>query len=131
MASPPDAGEADAADGGVYIAVFLLDRRRRLRVGRLGRKTFAPGVYLYVGSAQRHRTARLRRHGRKDKPRRWHIDYLSARAEMLGAILVDGPRQRECELAEQLARHFARAVPGFGAGDCRCGGHLFHTPELP
>lgn len=112
-------------DGGLYIAVFELAAGGRLRVGRLGRFRFERGVYLYVGSAQRNRAARLARHARRRKVLRWHIDYLSARARMLGAILVPGGRDGECRLAAAVARRYPRAVPGFGASDCRCGGHLF------
>ncbi len=119
------------SDGGVYIAVFFLAKARSVSVGKLGRFYFRPGVYFYAGSAQRNLSARLERHGKKSKPLRWHIDYLSVRADMLGAIVVTGPRQRECELAEGLAGMFERAAPGFGASDCRCGGHLFYAPQLP
>ena len=117
-------------DGGVYIAVFRLGRARRITVGRLGRFEFPAGVYLYVGSAQRNREARLARHARRRKPLRWHIDYLSTKAEILGAILLPGRKNRECLVAEELARTFARPVARFGASDCRCPGHLFHAPRL-
>jgi len=118
-------------DGGVYIAVFRLTRARRIAIGRLGRFAFPAGVYLYVGSAQRNRDARLARHARRRKPLRWHIDYLSTKADMLGAILLPGRKARECAVAEELARTVARPVARFGASDCRCGGHLFHAPALP
>ena len=118
-------------DSGVYIAVFYLAAGSDIQVGRLGRFAFRRGVYLYVGSAQRNLPARLERHGRKTKPMRWHIDYLSAHAEMLGAITVAGPRRRECELAKEMAGLFEPAAPGFGTSDCRCGGHLFYAPQLP
>ncbi len=120
-----------AGDAGVYIAVFQLDRPGRIQVGRLGRFDFPAGFYLYVGSAQRGLSARLERHARKKKPLRWHIDYLSVRAEMLGELVAEGPRSLECELAAKLGEMFRLAVPGFGASDCRCPGHLFHTPKLP
>ena len=119
------------ADRGLYIAAFQLPRRCRLRVGALGRFPFAAGVYLYVGSAQRNRKARVDRHGRKDKPLRWHIDYLSAKARMLGAVLVAGSRRQECRLARTLAASLPRAVPRFGASDCGCGGHLFYAGPTP
>ncbi len=115
---------------GTYIAVFTTSRRRRIQVGRLGCLWFEPGLYLYVGSAQRNLAARLERHARRVKPLRWHIDYLSTRAAMVGAMIVPGPRERECELARELGRMYDLAVPGFGASDCRCGGHLFYTEEL-
>ncbi len=119
------------SDSGVYIAVFYLAEARDISIGRLGQFSFRQGIYFYAGSAQRNLAARLERHARKTKPLRWHIDYLSMRAEMLGAITIAGPRERECELARDLAAMFERIVPGFGASDCPCGGHLFYGPQLP
>jgi sugar fermentation stimulation protein A len=116
---------------GVYIAVFYLPKDRTIQIGRLGRFCFYHGVYFYVGSAQRNLTARLEHHNRKKKILRWHMDYLSARSEMLGAITIHGPRELECQLAKKLSSMFELAVPQFGASDCRCGGHLFYTQELP
>ena len=118
-------------DSGVYIAVFYLPKTQYVRTGKLGRFSLRQGVYFYVGSAQRNLSARLERHSKKKKPLRWHIDYLSVKAEMLGVITISGHRKYECQLAEKLARIFEIAVPGFGASDCRCGGHLFYAPELP
>ena len=118
------------SDSGVYIAVFHLHEDCDISVGKLGRFRFRSGVYFYAGSAQRNLSARLERHGRKSKPLRWHIDYLSVRSEMLGAIVVAGQRQRECELAKELADMFELAAPSFGASDCRCAGHLFYSPQL-
>ena len=117
-------------DSGVYIAIFRLLTRRRISVGRLGTFWFRPGVYFYVGSAQRNLAARVVRHGRQDKPLRWHIDYLSSQATMLGAIVLPGLRRRECELARGLRVMFDSVVPGFGASDCRCPGHLFYSPTI-
>ena len=117
-------------DGGVYIAVFSLPERKTIQIGRLGRFLFRRGTYFYAGSAQRNLSARLERHGKKKKPLRWHIDYLSIKAEMLGAITFTGPRQRECVLAKELSDIFELAIPRFGVSDCRCGGHLFYSPTL-
>jgi sugar fermentation stimulation protein A len=60
----------------------------------------------------------------------WHIDYLSVKTHALGAMIVPGPRQRECELTDELASLYERAIPEFGSSDCRCGGHLFYVPAL-
>jgi len=117
-------------DAGVYIAVFHLRRAHTIRVGRLGRFGLAAGVYLYVGSAQRGLSARLARHGRRNKPLRWHVDYLSARAAMIGAMVFARPRERECELAAVLAGRLERIIPRFGSSDCGCGGHLFYAPDF-
>ena len=114
-------------DTGLYIAVFVLTRRLHLRIGALGSLTFQAGVYLYVGSAQQNWTARVERHGRRNKPLRWHIDYLSAKARMLGAILVPGSRRQECGLSREVAALHPQIIPGFGSSDCGCEGHLFYA----
>lgn len=49
---------------------------------------------------------------------------------MLGAITIPGTRDLECQLAKKLSNIFKLAVPGFGASDCRCGGHLFYVKDL-
>ena len=116
-------------DSGVYIAIFRLDKACHIKVGSLGRLAFQKGLYFYVGSAQKNMSARLARHARQDKVLRWHIDYLSVQAELLGAIMIQGGREHECELAGELGRMYELAVPGFGSSDCRCGGHLFYAQE--
>jgi len=118
-------------NAGVYIGVFYVPKSQRIQIGRFGRFRFHQGVYFYIGSAQRNLSARIERHNMKKKTLRWHIDYLSARAEMLGTIIIPGPGEFECQLAKKLGGMFELAVPGFGASDCRCGGHLFYARELP
>ena len=117
-------------DSGVYIAVFYMPNSNTIQVGRIGRFYFRKGLYFYAGSAQRNLSARLERHGRKEKPLHWHIDYFSVNAEMIGAITIAGRRKHECEIAGELGKMFELAVPGFGASDCRCPGHLFYATEL-
>lgn len=118
-------------DAGIYIAIFYIPNDRTIHVGRLGQLRFRQGIYFYVGSAQRNLSARLERHSRKSKPLHWHIDYLSAKAEMLGAITIDGSQELECKVAQDLGEIFELVIPGFGASDCRCDGHLFYAKELP
>jgi Uri superfamily endonuclease len=118
-------------DRGVYVAVFHLRTRRRLAVGRLGRFDLPPGLYFYVGSAQRHLRHRLARHGRPDKPRRWHIDYLAAEATLLGFYAGALGRDAEPRLADALAARYEQPVPGFGASDSPAASHLFHRPVPP
>ena len=118
-------------ESGVYIAVFYIPRGNTIQIGRLGKFHFHQGIYFYTGSAQRNLSARLERHSKKKKPLYWHIDYLSVKAEMLGAIMIPGQRKHECEIAKELRKMFELAVPGFGASDCRCAGHLFYALKLP
>ena len=94
--------------------------------------TFERGWYAYVGSAARAREARVTRHLALEKPLRWHADYLFTAFPAQRAWLVDGAAG-ECALAGALA-----ALPGaerrprrFGAGDCRCAGHLVRFARRP
>jgi len=118
-------------DSSFYIAVLYLSKTEPITVGRLGTFKFRKGFYFYVGSARRNLTARIERHGKEKKPLRWHIDYLSSKAKMLGAIIISDLQQSECKLAKQLNQMFELAAAGFGASDCECGGHLFYAAKLP
>ena len=116
-------GERVEPRGGIYVLLVELPASRRLGVGRRRRVELAPGWYCYVGSAQRALRARLRRHVRRHKVRRWHIDGLTSVASPVGAWVARAPGSMECALAGALARR-GEVVAGFGASDCRCPGHL-------
>jgi Uri superfamily endonuclease len=45
---------------------------------------------------------------------------------VVGALVFEHEESLECELADALAGAFA-PVPGFGASDCKCRSHLFHS----
>ena len=116
----------------LYIVLTRVPRRSTLKVGSLGPVTLERGWYAYVGSAVRARGARVARHLALEKPLRWHADYLFAAFPAGRAWLIDGAGG-ECELAGALA-----ALPGaerrprrFGAGDCRCAGHLVRFTRRP
>ena len=110
--------------------MFLLPVEQLIRIGQRGCHSFRPGLYLYVGSAQKNLAARLERHARQHKPLRWHIDYLSVHAPVIGAITMPGSRERECQMAAELQSLYKLVIPGFGASACRCAGHLFYTSAL-
>lgn len=116
----------------LYIVLTRVPRRSTLQVGALGPVTLECGWYAYVGSAARAREARVARHLAREKPLRWHADYLFATFPAIRAWLVDGAAG-ECDLAAALA-----ALPGaerlprrFGAGDCQCPGHLVRFARRP
>ncbi|MBG0809671.1 GIY-YIG nuclease family protein [Methylosinus sp. H3A] len=121
------ASEAPAAPG-AYALLIALSRPLEAKTGR-SKATLAPGRYLYCGSAKGPGglRARLGRHMRKDKRRRWHIDQLTEAGESLGAWITE--TKGECELVAALS---ALPVPleGFGSSDCpRCRSHLLLWPE--
>jgi Uri superfamily endonuclease len=116
----------------LYLVLTRVPRRAKVRIGSLGTLTFERGWYAYVGSAARARDARVARHLAREKPLRWHADYLFTAFPAEGAWLIDGAAG-ECRLAGALA-----ALPGadrrprrFGSGDCRCAGHLVRFARRP
>jgi Uri superfamily endonuclease len=134
VGSPPTAAPPVALNA-LYVVATLVPRRETIVVGALGAVTFARGWQAYVGSARRGRDARVARHHRRDKPLRWHADYLFTRHPATRAWLLDTPLI-ECELAALLraAVEDAAAPDGatscFGASDCGCAGHLVSTARL-
>ncbi len=122
---------------GSYILVLQLDQPLHgLRVGRLGSFDFAPGFYLYVGSAfgAGGLAARLAYHRRRSKQHpHWHIDYLRANARLREAWTVGGPVHFECRWCQALARTPGVSIPvrHFGSRDTRCSAHLFYLPRAP
>ena len=128
--SGPPASAAPAPR--LYVVVTFVPRRTDVTVGSLGAVAFPRGWYAYVGSAARARRARVARHLAPDKPLRWHADHLFAAFPPRCAWLVDGA-PGECELAGGLAGlpGAERRPPRFGAGDCRCAGHLIRLGSRP
>jgi len=124
-------------DSGVYRLTIELARPVRIRVGALGLREFPAGRYVYCGSAQRTLAARIARHRRKGKPKRWHIDYLLAHraARVVDVEIFAGGKDGECRLVAQSRLAGGRVVvKGFGASDCPrknvCGTHLLWMGDV-
>lgn len=115
---------------GTYVLGLCMKTAAQIKVGALGTLNFAPGLYLYVGSAQGPGglRARLGRHFRTQGKRlHWHIDYVRAHGEPVGAVWATGAARLECEWAAQIAALPDASTPaeGFGASDCGCTAHFF------
>lgn len=115
--------------------VLRNERRRQLRIGRLGSFSFPRGWYLYVGSAfgPGGVAARCNHHRRISERPRWHIDYLRAQMALREIWFCHGSCRREHQWAAVLAADsaFDEPVTGFGASDCSCVTHLFYAPVKP
>lgn len=104
-------------------------------VGALGFIRLPEGRYAYAGSALGPGgvTARVARHCRPDKPLRWHIDYLTAAAQVTLVLQQTGNARLECRWAQALLglEGASAPVPRFGASDCRsgCPSHLIRLPD--
>jgi Uri superfamily endonuclease len=121
-------------DKGVY-ALVLENSRCVVRVGALGPREFAFGRHIYIGSALGSGgLARADRHMRlalhRDRPPRWHIDYLLLSPHFTPAAVVTAATDRDCECA--LARAVGGpSISGFGCSDCACSSHLFFRSGDP
>jgi sugar fermentation stimulation protein A len=119
------------SDRGAYLLVIRLSRSLTVRVGALGLLRFKSGWYVYVGSSLNGLSARVARHFRLHKVKRWHIDYLRPRAHTVRAFLFPSHRDIECILARKLCAISNDQVLRFGSSDCTCPSHLFHFRTDP
>jgi Uri superfamily endonuclease len=123
------------SEPGAYVLLLELPAAATLDVGRLGRATFEPGCYIYLGSALGPGgvAARLNRHLRTTKRTHWHIDYLAQVARVVAAGAVCAADRRECAWAHALQDLEGASAPvsGFGSSDCRngCRAHLWRLPD--
>jgi Uri superfamily endonuclease len=122
--------EAPLDARGAYVVVFRLDRAIRLAIGALGERRLARGYHLYVGSAMGAGglRARIERHLRREKPKRWHVDYLADVAEPRDVWLWLSEERLEREIAIRLGERLRASTPDFGSSDDDRPTHLFHAP---
>jgi Uri superfamily endonuclease len=100
--------------------------------GRLGGAGLRKGRYLYTGSAlgagSTSLERRLERHRRHSKRVRWHVDFLTSRrsCRVTGAVYLVSTKRLECSANQSISRELKLfpVLPGIGASDCRCDGHL-------
>jgi len=117
-------------DSGLYLLVMSLSQPVALKAGKLPLTQLEPGTYLYVGRARKNLKARVARHLRQEKKAFWHIDYLLQNTHVTSV----GIRHNffdECSTIHSLHRQIPESrnpLPGFGASDCRCDGHLLYLP---
>jgi Uri superfamily endonuclease len=117
---------------GTYCLIIGLPEKCRIRIGSLGAKEFEAGMYVYVGSALSGMEQRVGRHRSPSKKKRWHIDYLLAKAQVLSIIAIPSDKKSvECAIASLLTKCEGATVPvkGFGSSDCACGSHLLYLGD--
>jgi sugar fermentation stimulation protein A len=125
-------GGLAAADSGNYLVVLELPSDHEIETGALGTLHFKKGWYVYAGSARKNLSSRLSRHLRKNrKQKHWHLDYITPYAETIEGLPIASYRNLECDLAASLRKAGGEVIPGFGASDCGCGGHLFYFSAPP
>lgn len=121
-------------DKGTYVLILRSIAAGSVQVGRWGRLDVVPGYYAYVGSAfgPGGVLARVSRHLRPRKPRRWHIDYLSRLTEVEAVWYSHEPVRLEHRWARALGKLPGMiGVAGLGCSDCDCRAHLFASAWEP
>lgn len=131
LAIPWDYLEEEAQDRGSYLVVLAFEKEHTLAVGKLGHLTFQRGFYVYAGSAMANLSARLARHQRKTKKRRWHLDYIRPSAASFEGLAIRSSARLECPIAKALSETLKPGPKGFGSSDCRCPTHLFYSEINP
>lgn len=119
---------------GTYALVSFCQRKKPVKVGHWGELEARRGYYVYIGSAfgPGGVRARVSRHCREDKPKRWHIDYLRAATQAMTAWYTHDVERLEHRWAQaMLKRGDCVPIDGFGCSDCRCRSHLFFFPRKP
>lgn len=116
---------------GTYALLIEIRGKRNIQVGRLGKFTFPPGFYTYVGSAKNNLEKRVKRHLSSQKKLFWHIDYILQTSGTNVKKVWAKQMQEECLLAKNMAasKLFRAPVPGFGSSDCRCKTHFFAVTQ--
>jgi len=118
---------------GTYCLLVQLERDEDIEVGALGVCKFRSGMYAYVGSALAGIEQRVGRHRGSRKRRRWHIDYLLERGEVVATIAIPTQQKStECSVARSLlsSGEAKPIVPGFGSSDCGCPSHLVYFGDV-
>jgi sugar fermentation stimulation protein A len=123
--------ENEAQDRGSYLLILKLREAKTITIGKMGDILFAPGYYIYVGSAMANLTARLERHRRLRKKLHWHIDYLRQEADFETTFPIRSSLSLECAIAREMRKVADWTVSGFGASDCHCPTHLFGMGRNP
>ncbi|NLE05288.1 MAG: GIY-YIG nuclease family protein [Crenarchaeota archaeon] len=115
---------------GIYVLVIRLQKDAIIKVGSLGEKKFANGLYMYVGSAQNGLEQRIKRHLKKEKRIFWHIDYLleNQAASIEKIFTKQGEKNLECQIAQQISKK-GNPIINFGCSDCKCKSHLFKIDD--
>ncbi|CAM3896329.1 GIY-YIG nuclease family protein [Mesobacillus zeae] len=116
----------------LYSIHLYVENNQKIIIGKKGSYSFNRGLYIYVGSAKRNILARINRHMKREKPFRWHFDYLRPHGNIVKIITYDSS-YKECELAEKIRKETGGLlpVPEFGSSDCRCPSHLIYIADPP
>ena len=119
---------------GTYSLILKLENDQHIEIGKLGKFLFKKGYYVYSGSALGG-FGRVKYQLKKNKNKRWHIDYLLDNAKIIKIFLSEVEKNYEHEVSKSLSnsKNAEVLVRGFGSSDCKegCPSHLIYFSENP
>lgn len=103
-----------------------------VKIGRLGKREFSRGFYVYTGSALNSLPSRISRHLRESKKKHWHIDHLldAPGVRILGVAWKSNTGRIECQVSQRIGTRAAESEKSFGCGGCKCYSHLHYFSNL-
>ncbi|MCS7121842.1 MAG: DUF123 domain-containing protein [Archaeoglobaceae archaeon] len=104
-----------------YVLILFNQKNFKLKISSFD-LNFKPGFYYYVGSLNSF--SRILRHFKKEKKKKWHIDYISELMIPICAVIL---KEEECNVAGKFK---LEKIPKFGCSDCSCDSHLFYSQNL-
>ncbi len=122
--------EKEAKNKGSYILIGELEEDRELLISSK-KMNFRKGYYIYVGSAMNSLSSRTKRHLRKTKKLRWHIDYLTTFMKRIKTLNIESSEPLECQIARSIGKIADGFAKNFGSSDCSCLSHLYWMKENP
>ncbi|MGQ9535403.1 MAG: GIY-YIG nuclease family protein [bacterium] len=115
----------DCINDCTYALIIFNKKNKRIHIGGLGILNFARGFYLYLGSAKKNITSRLKRHLSNDKKKFWHIDYFLGTEGVQIREIWTSSENKECQMAQSFLETGYACIKRFGSSDCQCFSHLF------
>ena len=118
---------------GSYILFFKTEEKKFITIGKLGKITIKPGIYVYIGSAfgPGGLRARIGRHLKKSKKVRWHIDYIRKELDIIDIYFSTRSEKLECIWAQEILNSGAGVLlKNLGSSDCKCMSHFLCISEL-
>ena len=105
-----------------------MPKKMKIEIGKLGIIEFKRGYYAYVGSAMNSLEGRIKRHLKKEKKMKWHIDFLLQHAIIKKIFYKESMEKEECSIAKKF--NGFDFIPKFGSSDCKCKSHLFYSKSI-
>lgn len=113
--------------GGYIIFIWIPSKKIKFSKRTVDIK---PGLYVYIGSGMKNLFSRVKRHFKRGKKLHWHIDYLTEKYQIIGALVIESNTRVEDIIARYLIRKYPY-IPEFGSTDTKNTSHLIYLGKDP